>query len=448
MPNDSGWALLGDALGGDSEIEYQKGLNLGANTENALAQASDRRAKAKAQQELSGQLKTAGFAAADADAASGALTAGGGLGDIFTARKTNQEVDLRGRASNPASTFTDRNIALQGLAPSPVNRYQVENGVIDDRFDETPAAVSPGGSGGGKSAFTQNATLFDMIDPATGKIREGVNPTTGKTYREDAYAILRNSERGADAGGVPQTVNTNPFSPGHGAATPVVSAQEVGQNAAAIQANKDLPAAFSRFRNQTAQADLVTKNIDDALAKTDWTSAGPMQTLTGWAPWTPAGALQQTVTSIKANVGFQQLQQMRYESPTGGALGQVAVQELDFLQAALGSLNAAQTPADLSKTLNDVRDHYTRFKAFASQDYELAQARSQTGQTPGNGTAPNFHPAPGAHSPPSGAPPGGVPITPTSAAPRTFNTIEEAEAAGLDDGTPIIVGGRKATWRN
>ena len=104
------------------------------------------------------------------------------------------------------------------------------------------------------------------------------------------------------------------------------------------------------------------------------------------------------VDGIKANVGFQQLQQMRYESPTGGALGQVAVQELNFLQSALGSLDTAQDPTQLVDNLKKVRDHYARFKEYAAQDYEIAQERAQR-HLPAEAAAPAAPAAPVAPQP-------------------------------------------------
>ena len=58
---------------------------------------------------------------------------------------------------------------------------------------------------------------------------------------------------------------------------------------------------------------------------------------------TPAKDLASLTTTIKANIGFDRLQRMREESPTGGALGQVAVQELEALQSTLGNLDNSQT---------------------------------------------------------------------------------------------------------
>jgi hypothetical protein len=49
---------------------------------------------------------------------------------------------------------------------------------------------------------------------------------------------------------------------------------------------------------------------------------------------------------------------MRDESPTGGALGQVAVQELEALQASLGSLNTSQSSDQLLRNLERLENQY------------------------------------------------------------------------------------------
>lgn len=60
-------------------------------------------------------------------------------------------------------------------------------------------------------------------------------------------------------------------------------------------------------------------------------------------PGSSAKDLDSTITTIKANIGFDRLQRMRAESPTGGALGQVAVQELVALQSTIANLDTAQS---------------------------------------------------------------------------------------------------------
>ena len=79
-------------------------------------------------------------------------------------------------------------------------------------------------------------------------------------------------------------------------------------------------------------------------------------------PGTDARKLQNKISTIKANLGFDRLQQMRDASPTGGALGQVAVQEINFLQSTVASLDQLESPADITAALNKIEEHYTNWK--------------------------------------------------------------------------------------
>ena len=76
---------------------------------------------------------------------------------------------------------------------------------------------------------------------------------------------------------------------------------------------------------------------------------------------TGARDLQGMITTIKGNIGFDRLQRMRQESPTGGALGQVAVQELEALQATIASLDQTQSEAALDSNLQTVLQQYERW---------------------------------------------------------------------------------------
>jgi hypothetical protein len=80
-------------------------------------------------------------------------------------------------------------------------------------------------------------------------------------------------------------------------------------------------------------------------------------------PSTDARKLQNKLTTIKANLGFDRLQQMRDASPTGGALGQVAVREIEFLQSTVASLDQLESPADITAALNKIEQHYTNWKS-------------------------------------------------------------------------------------
>ncbi len=78
---------------------------------------------------------------------------------------------------------------------------------------------------------------------------------------------------------------------------------------------------------------------------------------------TDARNLRGDLDRIKANIGFEELNKMRRESPTGGALGQVTERELQFLQSVQGALDQAQTPEQLDKMLYEVKLSTQRLKS-------------------------------------------------------------------------------------
>jgi hypothetical protein len=79
-------------------------------------------------------------------------------------------------------------------------------------------------------------------------------------------------------------------------------------------------------------------------------------------PGTPAKKLANKLSTIKANLGFDRLQEMRDASPTGGALGQVAVQEINFLQSTVQTLDQLESADDITNALNKIEEYYSNWK--------------------------------------------------------------------------------------
>lgn len=79
-------------------------------------------------------------------------------------------------------------------------------------------------------------------------------------------------------------------------------------------------------------------------------------------PGSSAKDLAATVTTIKANIGFDRLQRMRAESPTGGALGQVAVQELVALQATIANLDQSQSTDQFKANMQIALQQYQSWR--------------------------------------------------------------------------------------
>lgn len=105
----------------------------------------------------------------------------------------------------------------------------------------------------------------------------------------------------------------------------------------------------------------VVGDVTAAKSLVSGTTSGLVGKGASFIPGSDAYNLNQRLLTIKANLGFDRLQQMRDASPTGGALGQVAVQELQALQATVGSLELGQSKEELQKNLDKIELHYNNW---------------------------------------------------------------------------------------
>ena len=87
-------------------------------------------------------------------------------------------------------------------------------------------------------------------------------------------------------------------------------------------------------------------------------------------PGTAAFQLAKRLESIKANIGFDKLQEMRQNSPTGGALGQVSDFENRQLQAVFGSLEQANTAEDIAYNLRRLEEIIANSDASVREAFE------------------------------------------------------------------------------
>jgi len=136
--------------------------------------------------------------------------------------------------------------------------------------------------------------------------------------------------------------------------------------------------ALPKLEQSLASRSLTTKNVLDTIEEAKKligpTTAGYGANLAR-VDGTDAANLAAKLQTITSNIGFEQLQKMRDESPTGGALGQVAVQELEALQAVLGSVKQGQSPAQLKASLDKVATTYRNFEKVRNNAFEREYGR-------------------------------------------------------------------------
>lgn len=141
-----------------------------------------------------------------------------------------------------------------------------------------------------------------------------------------------------------------------------------------VSRRSNLTKAQSALTSFKQQSKLVTDNIDKALAVIDKpysASTGYGQVLSG-LPNTDSRELNNYIKTIQSNIGFDKLQNMRDNSPTGGALGNVSDNENRLLAATQGALDPGQKE-QLKSNLKVIKDLYPvvlaeKERAF-NQDY-------------------------------------------------------------------------------
>lgn len=175
-------------------------------------------------------------------------------------------------------------------------------------------------------------------------------------------------------------INLNSETPGQtfGLSNPAqvgVQQSEAEKAAAIARAKTEAESQSPESVRKLAQRKEATANsannilgaVRDAKGLVGYTTSGIASGLSSFAG-TDARNLQAKLETIKANLGFAELQKMRDMSPTGGALGSVAVQELTALQSTLSSLDQGQSPAQLTSSLEKIERSIQRWADAVMQD--------------------------------------------------------------------------------
>ena len=76
-------------------------------------------------------------------------------------------------------------------------------------------------------------------------------------------------------------------------------------------------------------------------------------TVQGLVPGTPAYNLRSKITTLSARAAFDELQRMRDNSPTGGAVGALSDPEREALGAALANLDPGQGEEEFFKAVGE-----------------------------------------------------------------------------------------------
>lgn len=143
-----------------------------------------------------------------------------------------------------------------------------------------------------------------------------------------------------------------------------------------------LPKVASALKDYEIKNNLVMGEIDRALQQAGPWTTGFAGNLTSWVAGSPAHDLSKTLMGIQSNLGFETLQTMRDNSPTGGALGSITERELDLLQATWGSLVQSQSQEQFVHNLNRLKQIKTEFAQAKREAYARDVARFGAANVP------------------------------------------------------------------
>lgn len=212
-----------------------------------------------------------------------------------------------------------------------------------------PKTESPTKTSTGKPVSLQFRDVGDAViglNPLTGVEVSRTPKAEGKGVRETSQGLFEYDLRNPSQGKI--IAGTGPLSPA--TAGEAFTQERSKRN---LESIADLKSSVSPFT--TGLGSLLT-----------------------YVPGTGAADFQANVDTLKANIAFGELQQMRNASKTGGALGQVAVRELELLQSALGALDTRQSPASFLKNLEKIENSISKFE----------QAQEKSAPPPASTTTP------------------------------------------------------------
>lgn len=165
----------------------------------------------------------------------------------------------------------------------------------------------------------------------------------------------------------------------------------------------------------------VFDSVTKAMNSIGPTTTGILGKIDSQIPGSSRKDLEGYINSLKANLAFSELQKMRDNSPTGGALGQVSEGEERLLSSTVADLDPNQSPKVLRENLQKIADHYSAY--LQSLGYDKDQIGSVS-----HGLSFNAAAGSGGNNPPGGE--GG------QGGPNDVDPTPEGPASGPTKGVP------------
>lgn len=230
-------------------------------------------------------------------------------------------------------------------APAVYNEGQMGTGPTVPGFKPDPVGAVTQAVGSSDPRMQRvGDTLMDMQQMDRSKDRGSYFSTVPT---RDGKLMLLNNRTG-------EIVDTGKYAAKYDVPTTesLAGAKTTGTGMAERQLDK--PSEQAGVEAQQRKQVFVSDLIKEAKEDSGFFTAGFIGKIGSFVPGTPQYNLSEKLATIKANLGFDKLQEMRDASKTGGALGQISNREIDFLQAVWSSVEQGQSPGELDKNLTRV----------------------------------------------------------------------------------------------
>lgn len=137
--------------------------------------------------------------------------------------------------------------------------------------------------------------------------------------------------------------------------------------------------------NNSYRASNAMQTAKEALDLVSWKTAGTGGKVFSFIPGSDAVALREKAKTLEGILSFAELAKMRQESKTGGALGSIAVKELELLGKTVASLSQDVSPDELAKNIQKIYTHLEKYKEtmdrIASGGEQNTPKQTQTRKT-------------------------------------------------------------------
>lgn len=297
-----------------------------------------------------------------------------------------------GSSLSPAQDFSTLS-QMFGVTPSSTLRTPDRNrqvGGVPNSFHLTgeasdwpvPAAMKPQFIAQARRMGYQAIDEGDHVHlepPARGMAAGGSNPFIGPSEAQTA-AQVEAARQGVQTQFLPEQERIK-------TQAEIDRASGVARAKSEAERDAQAPQRAAKYRQALATAQNVETSIDRALGMIGPESTGFVGARLRGVEGSPAYNLQAEIETIKANLGFDRLQEMRDNSPTGGALGQVAIQELVALQSTVANLDPNQSGDQLRANIGRIKEHYARWKAAIQQAQAAERAQSTAPTSASSGAA-------------------------------------------------------------